>query len=407
MNDRPIPRRAALKLGALAAAGVPVAAGARDTRRLIDDTTLEKGLILLNAANMTPAFKSAQRAVEAIGRAVRADPSFQHRDRFQDMAEAVRGRLARFVNAAAEGVAILRNASEANCVIANGVPLRPGNEVILFDQNHESNLDSWRARATRDGLVLRILRTPTDAPGGAAVVAAIDAAINPQTRVIAISHLMNRSGFMVPAAAIGAHARARHLWFHLDGAQSFGWRPVDLAAIGCTSFSASTHKWMLGPTEAGLLYVDPAKVDAVAAPIVSVDYWLGHGAEAAGARRFERTGQRDDARLGGIAAALDRIEAIGLPRIQAEVEALADRLRTGLEALPGVRTNRMATELSGPIVRAHFDAPTPFVVADRLWRRARVALTPGADSLRFSPHAYNSRADVDIAVAALGEAMKG
>ncbi len=379
----------------------------RGSTALLSDTTLEPGLVLLNAANLTPAFRVAQEAMEKLARSVREDPSFQNRDRFQEMSEAVRAQLAAFVGAPADGIALLRNCSEANNLIAHGLALSAGDEVIVFDQNHQSNRLSWQARATREGIVVRDLPTPIDAQSEADIIAPIAAAITPRTRVIAVSEISNRSGLEAPVRKLAEFAEAHDIWLHIDGAQGFGWRPLDLQALGCTSYSASAHKWMLGPIEAGFLYVQPNALERVASPIQSVNYWLSHGATPQGARRFEALGQRDDARLAGIAATIARIEEIGLQVIEQEVRALTDYLRMRLGELPEVRVGEPGSPgLFGPIVRAYFDTPRPVMAAQRMWDAKRIALTPGAGSLRFSPHAYNTRAEIDLAVGELAEAIR-
>jgi isopenicillin-N epimerase len=220
--------------------------------------------------------------------------------------------------------------------------------------------------------------------------------------VIAITHLTSTTGILFPVKPIAALARERKIWLHLDGAQTFGALEVGLKDLGCDSYSASAHKWPMGPLEAGILYVRSERIEELWPSIVSA----GWSESLKGARKYEAVGQQDDPRVSALEAAIDFINLIGSRQVEARVRSLASRAKCALAALPNVemKTN-LEPELSGGVIKFRLkDLPTAQAY-DRLWKgpRLAIAMTPAGDSegLRFSPHVYNSCDEIDRAVAAV------
>ena len=94
-------------------------------------------------------------------------------------------------------------------------------------------------------------------------LARIEALITPRTRVIQVSHLTAPTGILMPVKEIAAMARARGIWFHIDGAQSAGAFPFDLHEIGCDSYGTSGHKWLGATHGTGFLYINKNRLDEV------------------------------------------------------------------------------------------------------------------------------------------------
>src|SRR5262249_2230393 len=148
-------------------------------------------------------------------------------------------------------VAITRNTSEGNNLIVHGLDLKAGDEVVVTAHNHPSNLESWRLRARREGIVVVTVPVHVPAPSAGELPGSIEKALTPRTRVIAITHLTSTTGIRYPVAPIAELARRRGLFLHVDGAQTFGVLDVNLRELGCDSYTASAHKWPMGPLEAG------------------------------------------------------------------------------------------------------------------------------------------------------------
>jgi selenocysteine lyase/cysteine desulfurase len=365
---------------------------------------LEDKLIYLNAANVCPASRVVlDRHLEYL-RDFHSNPSFQNRDKYVAMRESLRGKVARMLRVSPDEVAVTRNTSEGSNIIVKGIDLKAGDEVLITDHNHPSNSDSWRIRARRDGFVVKSLPTSVPARSAAELVHDFEKAISPRTRVIAITHLTSTTGVLYPAREIASLARKRGIYMHLDGAQTFGALDVNLHEIGCDSYSTSAHKWLMGPLEAGLLYVRAERIPEIWPSIVTA----GWADNLKGARKFEVFGQRDDPRVVALEASIDFVNLIGMRTVEARMRELATRLKTQLREIPAVqlKTN-VEPELSAGVVKLRLKSMPTLQAYNTLWERHRmaIAMTASGDSegLRFSPQIYNSMEEIDRAVAAVRE----
>jgi len=365
---------------------------------------LEENLLYFNAANVCPASRAVLDRHAQFERDFQADPAFQNREKYGPIRTAARGKAARLLNVTPAEIAFTRNTSESNNTIVQGLDLKAGDEILVADHNHPSNLVAWQIRAKRQGLVVKELPTPAPAPNRDALVAMFDAAITPKTRVIGITHVTNVSGLRFPAKEIAAIGRRRGIWVHLDGAQSFGALDIDLKDIGCDSFSASTHKWLMGPLEAGVLYVRSERIGEVWPSIVTA----GWSDRVTDARKLEVYGQQDDPRIAGLDAALDFTNLVGIKNIETRVRWLATYFKEQVRGLGDLKTN-MEPELSHGVVKISTGEQKTKLHYDTLWERNRLAIADTASGpnhgLRFSPHIYNTKDDVDRAVAALRAAV--
>jgi isopenicillin-N epimerase len=380
------------------------AAGSDDSywRMVQRQFPLEEDLIYLNAANVCPASRAVMDRHLAFLRDFHANPSFQNRDKYTTMRESLRSKAARMLRVSDDEIAVTRNTSEGTNIVVKGVELKPGDEVILTSHNHPSNLDSWKVRARRDGFSIKELPVQIPARSSEELFAAIEKAATPRTRVIAITHLTSTTGIQYPAREIAALARKKGIWMHLDGAQTFGAFDVNLQEIAPDSYSTSAHKWAMGPLEAGLLYVRAERIPQLWPSIVTA----GWAENLKGARKFEVFGQRDDPRVAALESALDFLNLIGMPAVDARIRALATHTKARLLDMPNVelKTN-MEPALSGGVVKFRLRNVPTKQAYDTLWERHRIsiAMTPSGESegLRFSPHVYNSIDQIDRALAAV------
>lgn len=367
---------------------------------------LEDGLLYFNAANVCPASRAVLDRYAQFERDFQSDPAFQNREKYGAIRTSARAKVAKLLNVMPAEIAFTRNTSESNCTIVNGLDLKAGDEIVAADHNHQSNLISWQIRAKRQGLTVKSLATPAPAPNGDALIGMFERAITPKTRVIAMTHVTNVTGLRFPAKEIAEMARRRGIWVHLDGAQSFGAMDVDLKDIGCDSYSASTHKWLMGPLEAGILYVRAERMGEVWPQIVTA----GWSERVTDARKLEVYGQQDDPRVAGLDAALDFTNLIGIKTIEARVRKLATYFKEQAKAIGGVtlRTN-LEAELSHGVVKLSTGEANVKKHYDALWERNRLAIASTGSGpqhgLRFSAHIYNTREDVDRAVKALRDVV--
>ena len=363
---------------------------------------LNDNLIYLNAANVCPASRPVLDRHAEFMRDFQSNPSFQNRAKYEDLRERMRGKIAGMLRVSSDEIAITRNTSEGTNIIVDGVDLKPGDEVVIYDHNHPSNNDSWKVRAKREGFTLTSLPVRVPAASRDELISQAEKAITARTKLIAVTHVTSTTGILYPVREIAEIARRRGIWMHLDGAQSFGALDVNLKEIGCDSYSTSAHKWLMGPLENGVLFVRTERLPQIWPSIVTAG-WSDH---LKGARKLEVYGQRDDPRIVALESAIDFALLIGPPAIEARMRFLSSYMKQQLTEIGGLKlkTNK-EPELSGGVIKCDLARVPTKQAYDSLWdhHRIAIAMTASGDSqgLRFSPHIYNSREEIDRAVAAV------
>lgn len=355
----------------------------------------------LNAANLCPTSTPVVEALEKHTRFLDGNPSSQSRATLGAAREESRRLIAEAVGATPEEIVITRNTSEANNLVSSGVMLGAGDEVLVFADNHPSNLAAWHEKAKRFGFTVVEVPVQTPHPGAAAYLAAFDRAFTPRTRLVAVTHVTNTVGDAMPVAELCRMARERGALSLVDGAQSFGALHVDLSAMRPDFYTGSAHKWPCGPKETGLLYVNREAQDRIHASLVS----LYPGAVGI-SRRMEGYGQRDEAALAALGAAIRFQNDIGRAAIERRVRFLAQRIATGLREIPGVQLwTSTAPETSAGIIVFRPAALDPRRLVATLYEQDRIACAASGGTtrpgVRFSAHFYNTIEDTDRAVAAV------
>jgi selenocysteine lyase/cysteine desulfurase len=318
---------------------------------------------------------------------------------YQQLASA-RARIGAFINAPVEEVAITQNATLGMSLLANGLDLKAGDEVVTTDQEHSGGIGSWRLRAKRHGVVVKELPLlPAVQAGPDAVVRLFADAITPRTRVLMFSHITSGQGILMPATELCALARERGVLSIVDGAQVIGQQRLDVKALGCDAYVSSPHKWLLAPKGTGVLYirrdVQPRLWVTLASGRIDDD--------ETGAFRFMQYGTGSVAVVDGLLAALDFIQGIGIERIERWDLMLASRLRDGLAQIPRVRLASPADRrLMSALTTFSVDGVTGRALQDALWAKKIRVRSQGQDvnrPVRLSAHLYVAPADIDRVLA--------
>ncbi len=307
-----------------------------------------------------------------------------------------------------EELALISGATEGVNTVINGLPLKRGDEVITSTHEHVAVNAGLLNRRKRDGIVIRRFRP--DRERGAGNVERIAALVTRRTRLILLSHVTCTTGQLFPVAEIAALARARSLWFALDGAQGPVCVPMDISELGADFYVTSTHKWVMAPKRTGFLWVRPGRLDALHPASVG-----GYSAEkydvekdeltlAASAKRFEY-GTQNEALFYALGAACDFIRAIGLERILRYNHALAEAFHSGLKEIPGVdilspSEARYRSAMIGFRMETHDSKKIDAFLAERKIRVRQVS-EGGLDSIRVSFHVCNHEGEVQKILDAL------
>jgi len=362
---------------------------------------LPNDLAFINAANLCPTSLPVLEALEKNTRFLDANPSSTSRAKLTEGREESRRLVALALGVTPEDIVITRNTSESNNIVSSGLQLGSGDEVIVFGDNHPSNLNAWREKSRRFGFAVIEVPVTNPHPGTDAYIDVFTRAMTPRTRVVAITHVTNTMGDMLPVSELCRVARERGVLSLVDGAQSFGVLDVNLGQMKPDFYSGSAHKWPCGPKETGVLYVNREVHDRMHASLVS----LYPGAVGI-SRKLEAYGQRDEAALATLGTAMKFQNDIGRAAIEQRVRQLAQRLAAALRRIDGVSlwTNPDASTSAAIIV---FKPATldPRRLVSTLYEKERIVCAAAGGTtrpgVRLSPHFYNTMDEIDRAVGAV------
>ncbi len=364
---------------------------------------IRKGLIMLNAANLCPSPYPVQQMVFELTRDIDADPSSINRRKFADLRENARLALADYLGASSEEIAIVRNTSEGNNIVINGLTFKQGDEVIIWDENHPTANVAWDVRAERYGFTVKRVKSPEIFESDDELIRPFKEAMTDRTKLMCFSHVSNISGIALPAEAICTMARDHDVLTHIDGAQTFGSQVVNLHSIGCDFYTGSSHKWFFGPKEVGILYVRKERIADLWPTIVGVGY---PKVIEKGAQKLETLGQRDDSRIAAMRKTVEFHNAIGKNRIEARIRFLATALKTNLKKrIPDIKFRTpLDPELSGGVVVFHAPGIDLSKALNTLYHKYNIGCAVfGGDlaEIRLCPHVYNTMEEIDEAVHAV------
>ncbi|HWA66579.1 MAG TPA: cysteine desulfurase [Mycobacteriales bacterium] len=328
--------------------------------------------------------------------------------------EGARTKVAEFIGAPdRREVVFTKNSSEALNLMAQTLPFGPGDEVVVTEMEHHSNLVPWQLACARTGATLKWIGLTDD---GRLDLSNLDEVITDRAKVVAFVHQSNLLGTVNDVAAVAARAKQVGAYTVLDGSQSVPHLPVDVASLGVDAMAFTGHK-MCGPTGIGVLW---ARLEL----LEQLPPFLGGGemideVTMAGStwapppHKFE-AGTPPIAQAVGLGAAVDYLSGLGMDAIHEHEVALTGYLLDGLSTVPGLRVIGPATtEARGGAVSFVLEGVHPHDVG-QLLDESGVAVRVGHHCarpacLRFgipattraSLHLYSDTSDVDALVAGL------
>lgn len=304
-------------------------------------------------------------------------------------AEHARGLAARIIGAAPEEIAFVRNTSHGLGLVAEGLDWRPGDEVAVATSiEYPSNVYPWLHLKDR-GVEVREIA----APEGGVTPEAVAAALTPRTRLVAVSSVQFASGFKTDLEAIGALCERAGVLLCVDGIQSVGCTQVDVKRCRIHFLSADSHKWMLGISGIGFLFVDRALLPRLRPVLVgwrsTTDAWnfnRSHFELRPDAGRLEE-GSHAFTGIYALAAALELLLEVGMPTVESRIQAVVASLDEGLKEL-GCTTGPSPEHRAGILT---FVPPRGEARTLAAWLGERdVSLSLRRGRIRLSPHFYTS-----------------
>lgn len=362
----------------------------------------EPGFIYLNNASVGVPPKPVVEAVAQGYQHLSENPTSGKGELYRYIDKTVRPALAALVGADPEEIAFTRGACEGLYLIANGIDLQPGDEVVTTTQEHPGGLNPWLYRAEQSGIVVRRVFIPSPFTSESQVIDLLSREVSSRTRVLFFCHV-TRGGYLYPMKALCSLARERGILSAVDGAQSVGTMDVDLHDLGCDLFATSLHKWALAPVGNGFLYVRREAQDRFRS------LYVQSGAGPADASRYEAPGTYDLPVRTGIGAALEVINRIGITTIEARNRMLSDYLKAELQKIPAVRLlSSPSPQISSPgstifEIEGMKAATLPPVFQERDNIHVDNHERDGHSGIRVSTHYYNTTDQIDRFIARLKE----
>ncbi len=355
----------------------------------------------LNCAYMSPVSKAVEEAGIAGIRGKRSPAGIGARD-FFETAKSVKQLFAGLINAPANAISIIASASYGMATVAKNLPVTAGQEIIVVGEQFPSNVYPWMRLATKTGAKVRIISAPENVTSrGRRWNEQILEAISKKTDLVAMGNVHWADGTLFDMEAIGIRCRDVGAAFVIDGTQSVGALPFDVAQVQPDALVCAGYKWLLGPYSIGVAYYGPRFADGV--PLE--ENWITReGSEnfgglvqyrdayQAGADRYDVGEKSNFILLPMLRQALQHLQTWQIPRIQSYCAALTKDLCKEARELGFKLEDEdwRASHLFG--VRVREDIPM-----ERLMNaisRANISVSIRGNAVRISPNVYNDEADI-------------
>lgn len=357
-------------------------------------------LIYLNHAAVAPWPKRTADAVRAFA-AENARSGARHYANWLQVEARLRGRFKRLLNAVdSDDIALVKNTSEGLSFVAYGLDWTAGDAVVINNHEFPSNRIVWQSLTERFGVEVRDVDLDQAKDPEAALIAALDS----KTRLLTVSSVQYASGLCMDLERLAEACRKRGVLFCVDAIQSLGALEMDVQALQPDFVIADGHKWMLGPEGLGVFYSRPEARERL-----SLTQFGWHMLEEAGnfdrsdwqiaasARRFE-CGSPNTLGIIALEASLSLLEEVGPQEVESRVLTNARHLiqaigdHPELELLSPAQPGRHAG-----IVTFRINGKDSESAYRHLMKHGVVCAHRGG-GIRFSPHYYNTTAQLDAAL---------
>jgi selenocysteine lyase/cysteine desulfurase len=326
--------------------------------------------------------------------------AFFLRMRWPERLARVKALLAGFTGVAADELLITRSAVESLNILLQGYPFQAGDAILMARHDYDSSHDIVRMLAARKGLAIVQVDVPYDLEDEDAVAALYADAITPRTRVLLVTHMVHRTGRIMPVARLAALARGRGFDVIVDGAHALAQIDFTVPQLGTQFAAFNLHKWVGAPLGTGLLYVARERIADVNPLYGDVTFARGD------IDKFGHVGTVPPAPIMAVEDALAFHAAIGGPNKEARLRWLARRWMDQVADLPGVRLyTPRDPRLHCALGAFGIEGMPAAEVVHRLLEEHRIFTVVrrigDVDAVRVTPHLHNGPADLDALAAAI------
>jgi len=350
--------------------------------------------------------RPVQEAFEAYSRMVNREAACFMRNRFPQRLAQVVETLAGFSGVAPEELVIVRNPTEGMNILIQGYPFRAGDEVVIGNQDYDSVDEALAMMQQRGRFSIVRVALPFHPRDDDEIVDAYECAITPKTRVMVLTHMLHRTGQILPVAKIARMARSRGIDVFVDAAHSFAHLDYRLPELESDFVVAHLHKWLGAPLGVGLLHVRKERIAEIAPLFGDTRYPAGD------IRKLAHFGTRPPAAILAIEDAIAFHNRIGGRSKEARLRYLKDYWVSRVKDFERiVMMTPQAPERACAIAAFKVQGMEPARVADYLFEEHRIFTVAtgaaGESFVRVTPHLYNTTGQLDRLAKAIGSLLQG
>jgi len=300
-----------------------------------------------------------------------------------------------------EEIALISSATEGINIILNGLPLKKGDEIITSSHEHVALNVPLLYKFKTIGVKIKTFEP--DLKNGINNLKKIQSLISKNTRLIFISHITCTTGQIYPVEEIGELARSEGIWYALDGAQAIGQIRLDIKKTAANFYTASCHKWLLGPKRTGLLYVHRDNFDVLKPSIVGAYSEKKNDLNKRiillqdHAQRFEY-GTQNDALYYGLAKTVDFMQTIGIESVWKHNHSLSESFIKKCRNMDNIKLitpeeEKYRSSIVTFKVKGKNNQNICFQFSEN-GIRLRSVMENGLDAIRVSFHIYNNETEI-------------
>ena len=317
---------------------------------------------------------------------------------FPTLKDEVRNKVADFINASPDEIAINRNTTEGINTAIHGLDMNEGDEILISSLEHPAGIHPCRLKKKRFGITVTEVPLGVPPKSSEEIVDAFEKAITPKTKAICISHTVYITGLISPIKELSEMAHKHGILIIVDSAHGIGMLDLNMKEMGADVFCASPYKWLGAPTGCGIMYVNKEVQDKIY-PLIATGGWDTNK----GAQRFETLSQRADPIIFALGEAIDFQNAIGKQRIERRIKTLAGHLKQELQKISKVRLHTSTDPyLSGGLTAFSIEGVDAEMIVDFIREKYNIVIrTIGRDrdntrGVRVSTNFYISLKQVDM-----------
>ncbi|HZH40402.1 MAG TPA: aminotransferase class V-fold PLP-dependent enzyme [Gemmatimonadales bacterium] len=303
----------------------------------------------------------------------------------------LRGQFAQLINASPDEVGLLFSTAEGENIIAQGMDLRPGDNVVIDDLHYPTEFVLYRALEASKGIELRIAKHRN----GAVDVNDFAPLVDNRTRIVSVAWVSHLNGFRHDMRPIADLAHAHGAVFYADAIQAVGMIAIDVQAAGVDAICAGSYKWMLAGFGVAPFYIrkevlERLKIDRYGEFQVEKELPDYHYELNQTARKFDYC-SRAFGPVRELSAGLTYLQSVGVPRIEAHTVGLARRLYEGLSG----QGHRLFTPPSNRSSIVTVYATRPLADVRKAFQAAKVDVTVRDGQIRIAPALFNTDDEID------------